>query len=241
MPEGDRHLTQMGGEGLALRISNVLTDPEPVIAEPGSGAALTTAQLQLHLARELHDQVASPLISMVVELHELREQIDANADARQRLAVLEESARQALRQTREILIDLRGQEELRLNFAQVLQSDVLARFESRAAITLHVSTAWPERINGWSAFNLARIVHEALTNSVRHGRAKSVVIALDVRVGGDAVVAVIDDGDGFDGMTGLGIAGMRERAVIMGGTFSSTGGEGGGTRVEIRIPKYRLE
>jgi two-component system, NarL family, sensor histidine kinase LiaS len=231
----------MGGEGLALRISNVLAEPSPAVAAPGSDAALSTTELQLHLARELHDQVASPLISMVVELHELRAELGDDTDASQRVAVLEESARQALRQTREILIDLRGQEELRLNFGHVLQSDVLSRFESRATITLHISPAWPNTISGWSAFNLARIVHEALTNAVRHGRATSIVITLDVIPSGEAIVAIIDNGEGFDGVTGLGMAGMLERTVIIGGTFKSWTAVGGGTRVEVRIPTYRLE
>ncbi len=226
---------------MALRISNALPGYDAALAESGSDAVSYTGELERHLSRELHDQVASPLISLVIELHQLRNDAASDADVSQRLALLEESARQTLRQTREILIDLRGQQELRLSFAQVLRSQVLRRFDERAAISLEVSPAWPEHIGGWSAFNLGRIVHEAVTNALRHGRARSIVITLDVTVSDEAVLLVVDDGDGFDGITGLGITGMRERAVIMGGSFSAVRDDGGGTRVEVRIPKYRLE
>ncbi|HET7466223.1 MAG TPA: ATP-binding protein [Candidatus Dormibacteraeota bacterium] len=229
------------GTGLALRFSNVLTEPDAALAESGLKTALSTSELELHLARELHDQVASPLISLVIELHELRAELGGDAEASQRLALLEESARQVLRQTREILIDLRGQEDLRLNFAHILRDEVLARFERRASLSLHVSPAWPDHISGWSAFNLSRIVHEAVTNAIRHGRAGAIAVSLDISSSAEAVVSVSDDGDGFDGVTGLGIAGMRERAVIMGGAFNACTGETGGTRVEVRIPRYRLD
>lgn len=234
-------LAEGEGKGLALWISNVLTEPDPAQAEPGLKTASSVAELELHVARELHDQVASPLIAMVIELHQLRTQFAEDAEASQRLAMLEESARQVLRQAREILIDLRGQEDRRLSFAHILRDEVLARFEHRAVLSLRVSPAWPDHISGWSAFNLARIVQEAVTNAIRHGRAGAIAVSLDVNSSDEAVVAVTDDGDGFDGVTGLGIAGMRERSVIMGGTFNAGAGEAGGTYIEVRIPRYRLD
>jgi signal transduction histidine kinase len=214
---------------VALQFSKPLTEPDEAL------------DFRLQVARELHDQVASPLVTLIIELHELRAETGQDADTSQRLATMEEAARQALRQTREMVVDMRGQEVLRLGFASVLREEVLGRFDPKASISLHVSPDWPDRINGWSAFNLSRIVHEAVTNAVRHGHARSITVALDVTADGEAVVEIIDDGEGFDGMTGLGIAGMRERAVILGGTFSVCTGESSGIRVEVRIPKYRLE
>lgn len=218
---------------MALGFSNVLT-------EQGPTEVYATDQVTRHLARELHDQVASPLIALVLELHEMRHQSSGDADTTQRLAVLEESARQVLRQTRELLIDMRGQEELRLNLVDVLRSDVIARFERRAEISIMVSDRWPIQVNGWSAFNISRIVQEAVTNAIRHGHAESVSIVLDITAFGEAVVRVVDDGDGFDGLTGMGMTGMRERTVVLGGTFSAGSNEDG-TRIEVRFPAYRLE
>jgi two-component system sensor histidine kinase UhpB len=211
-----------------------------VTTEQGRAEAYASDPVALNLARELHDQVASPLISLLLELDDMRREHTHDADTSQRLALVEESARQVLRRTRELLIDLRGQEALRLNFAQVLSADVLTRFDGRAEISMSISDTWPTHINGWSAFNLSRIVHEALTNAVRHGRAQSISITLDVSAFGEAVIAIVDDGSGFDGLTGLGMTGMRERTVIMGGTFSA-GSDEDGTRIEVRVPTYRLE
>lgn len=211
-----------------------------LVTEQGPVAAYAVDPVALHLARELHDQVASPLISLVLELHELRRDNAQDADTSQRLAILEESARQVLRHTRELLIDMRGQDELRLNFVEVLRSDVVSRFERRADIELLASDRWPLHVNGWAAFNLSRVVHEAVTNAVRHGHAQTISIALDVSAFGEAVIEIVDDGEGFDGLIGLGMTGMRERAVIMGGTLTAVSDEGG-TRIEIRVPAYRLE
>lgn len=211
-----------------------------VVTEQGPLESYAPDPVRLHLARELHDQIATPLIALVLELDDMRRQNSGDPDTSQQLAVLEESARQVLRRTRELLIDMRGQDALRLNLVEVLHSDVVARFETRAKISMLVSDRWPIRVNGWSAFNISRIVHEAVTNAIRHGHARAISIMLDVAAFGEAVIRIVDDGDGFDGLTGLGMTGMRERAVVMGGTFSA-GSDEDGTRIEVRVPAYRLE
>ena len=218
---------------MALGISDV-------VVEEGQVEAYVSDPVALHLARELHDQVASPLISLVLELDDLRREHSGDVDTSQRLAVLEESARQVLRHTRELLIDMRGQDALRLNLVEVLQSDVISRFGHRARISTVVSDQWPIHVNGWSAFNISRIVHEAVTNAIRHGHARAITIVLDVTAFGEAIVRVVDDGRGFEGLAGMGMTGMRERAVILGGTFSA-GSDEDGTRIEVRVPVYRLE
>ena len=79
-----------------------------------------------------------------------------------------------------------------------------------------------------AALTLYRIIQEALTNAVRHGRAASVHIGLMGREGGVSL-SVEDDGQGFDadaGTEGLGLTLMRERAARLGGTL----------RVESRLP-----
>lgn len=211
-----------------------------VVTEEGLANGYVGDLVSRHIARELHDQVASPLISLVLELDEMRRKNAGDADITQQLAVLEESARQVLRRTRELLLDMRGQDGLQLNLVDVLRSDVIALFERRASISLVVSDSWPIHVNGWSAFNISRIVHEAVTNAIRHGHAREISIVLDVTAFGEAVVMVVDDGDGFEGVTGMGMVGMRERAVVLGGTFSA-GSDDNGTRIEVRVPKYRLE
>jgi signal transduction histidine kinase len=82
-----------------------------------------------------------------------------------------------------------------------------------------------------------RIVQEALTNVVRHAHATTVTV--DVRRADGALhIEVRDDGRGTAGPagTGLGLAGMRERAALVGGTVAAGPGPDGGFRVSARLP-----
>jgi two-component system, NarL family, sensor histidine kinase UhpB len=197
--------------------------------------------LPAHFARELHDQVAQPLIALVLEIYELRTQSKLDKSVAAQMLQVEDSARRVLRQTREMLIDLRVPGDLRLNFVQVLRSE-LARGASDIVPSIHATSRWPKRINGWAAFNLLRIAQESIANAVRHGRARKIDIFLDTNAEDEAVLVVIDDGVRMpDAPLGFGMVGMSERAVILGGTFSSAMRESGGSRVEVRVPAKTLE
>jgi signal transduction histidine kinase len=197
--------------------------------------------LAAYIARELHDQVAQPLIALVLDIHELRTQSALDETVAAQILHVEDSARRVLRQTREMLIDLRGPRDLRMNFVQVLRSE-LARRDSDVLPNIHATSRWPKRINRWAAINLLRIAQESIANAVRHGRARKIDVFLDTNAEHEAVMVVIDDGVRVpDAQSGFGMIGMSERAVILGGTFSSAMRETGGTRVEVRVPAQRLE
>lgn len=86
-----------------------------------------------------------------------------------------------------------------------------------------------------------RIIQEALTNIARHANPSQVSVRLN-RQGGDLIVKVEDDGQGFDVAstlshpTSLGLSGMRERAALLGGTLTLTSSPQRGTLVQARIP-----
>ena len=89
-----------------------------------------------------------------------------------------------------------------------------------------------------------RIVQEALTNVMRHARARRVLVELCRHVDG-IVLRVTDDGVGFDPVIpierprsngGLGLIGMRERLLGIGGTLRIDAAPGRGTVVEASIP-----
>ena len=210
------------------------TEPVVEAREPAPG----------HIARELHDLVAQPLISLVLEINDLRAHAGLDAEEAEWMSRLEDSVRGVLRNTREMLVDLRGQGEIRLNFREILTNQLIANAAKRDAPIpiLQVSSTWPRRINGWAAFNLLRVVQEAIANALRHGRARRVEIILSTSTDGmSAVVVIVDDGGGVgDAPSGIGMIGMQERAVILGGTFSVVARHSGGTRVEVRVPLRRL-
>ena len=203
-------------------------------------AALVEASvedLQRHFARELHDQVAQPLTELVLAIRELKSSY--GPEAQPDLDRLEEHARKVLRQARAITSDLRDTGELRTSLGPALRSMLGARGGQR--IEVQVAPMWPQNINGWTAFNLLRIVEQAVANATRHGRAGRIDVILDLGRADDAVVVVLDDGTGMDDASeGLGLLGMQERAAILGATFRATPREAGGTRVEVRLPVERL-
>jgi len=94
---------------------------------------------------------------------------------------------------------------------------------------------------------LYRIVQEAMNNVFKHADAKSVSVSIERR--GSLLRAIVeDDGLGFDseaplgnnGPARLGIAGMRERATIVGGTLTVESSAGGGTTVRVELPLPRV-
>jgi PAS domain S-box-containing protein len=86
---------------------------------------------------------------------------------------------------------------------------------------------------------LYRLTQEAVTNAIRHGRAKNVVIGLNV-VNGDGVLTVRDDGCGFEvaarSQSGLGLRIMNYRAQIIGGSVVVESSPGAGTLVRCDFP-----
>jgi signal transduction histidine kinase len=102
-----------------------------------------------------------------------------------------------------------------------------------------------------SALKIAifRIVQEALNNITKHAQARDVYIKLEYQLR-NLVVTVRDDGVGFDMGTvrmsrarrpSLGLAGMQERAVLVGGEVSIQSSPGQGTLVEAKLPFHSEE
>jgi two-component system, NarL family, sensor histidine kinase DevS len=82
-----------------------------------------------------------------------------------------------------------------------------------------------------------RLVQESLTNVVKHADARRVDVSVTAEDSA-VVVQVSDNGQGFDtaeSTAGFGVAGMRERVFLLGGTLTITSDEDG-TRMEARIP-----
>jgi signal transduction histidine kinase len=82
-----------------------------------------------------------------------------------------------------------------------------------------------------------RIVQEALTNVVRHAGASSVHVSI-ARTADGVAIDVSDDGSGGGSAagSGLGLAGMRERVALVGGTVTAAPGPSGGWTVHAELP-----
>jgi signal transduction histidine kinase len=95
-----------------------------------------------------------------------------------------------------------------------------------------------------AAVAIFRIVQAALTNVARHAHASRALIALTKRENG-MILTVTDNGKGITRRLitrhdSLGITGMRERALVLGGTFTLAGSRSKGTTLTVQIPLSRV-
>jgi signal transduction histidine kinase len=105
------------------------------------------------------------------------------------------------------------------------------------AFDLVVSGKFPASLSGPVGIEIARIVQEALANVRRHSEARSATVTLG-RADDEAWVEIEDAGKGFDPESppGMGLTGMRERTLALGGRLEVESERGEGTRVRLRVP-----
>jgi signal transduction histidine kinase len=101
------------------------------------------------------------------------------------------------------------------------------------------STAILNQLGGTATVELYRIIQEALANAARHSGASDARV-LVTRRDQDLIVVVADDGRGFDPEAlpeaGIGLAGMQERARLLGGHLSIDTTSNAGTRITVSVP-----
>jgi signal transduction histidine kinase len=183
---------------------------------------------------------------MLVEMENFKiEQVGRQSVLRE-VDGLQESTRDVLKNLRHVLYDLRGESGVEEGFAEAVQS-LLARFQEKTHVTaiLSVSPSWPATLRSPAALNLYRIIEEALTNVRLHSGARLVEVALGPAFDGHVAVEVKDDGRGSETyagrrVPGLGVLGMHERALILGGRVEVESVLDGGTTVRAIVPKEQL-
>lgn len=106
------------------------------------------------------------------------------------------------------------------------------------AITTRIAAPIP-RLDAETEVTVYRVAQEALSNAVRHAAARTIVVTLAIS-GGELTLEVRDDGRGFDPVARkampLGLAGMEERALALGGRLEIRSAPGEGTTVILRCP-----
>jgi len=202
------------------------------------------------IARELHDEFGPYLFSL-----------RAHASALVRLSDHPEPGGEALRKhgnailqqvnalqqfNRRVLEKLRPVGLAELGLRGALEALLRLWGESRPDVAIETSISRALGETGESAeLTIYRIVQEALTNVFRHAGATFVNVTIEPAEqqgthggGGCALVRVRDNGRGLEPghKLGLGLTGMRERIMALGGTLSVASGDGGVT-VEALIPK----
>jgi signal transduction histidine kinase len=194
-------------------------------------------------ARELHDETLQSLGGLKVLLSSaLRGDLE-RAQTAMRQAV--EQIEHEIANLRAIITELRPAALDDLGLRTAIEA-LLDRhreesgFQIEAELTLPGPSAGAERLDRDLETAVYRMVQEALTNVAKHARAGTVRVAVG-ESDGELLLEIQDDGVGFDSQAsseGFGLAGMRERAGLAGGTLSVDSGEQG-TLVRACLPVRR--
>jgi signal transduction histidine kinase len=223
------------------------------------------AEERLRIARELHDVLAHSLSVVTVQAGVGR-RVGAQrpAEALRALRSVEEASRGALDELRRVLCLLRIDDEPGETPAVEVDTgipargpalapmpglgdlDKLAVMVGSAGIPVHVDlTGNATGVPPTAALTAYRIIQEALTNVVRHAPGAEAAVRVGIGPAGVGIRVTDTGRDVWAGTTGLwdgngavghGIAGMRERAAIFGGTLEAGPLPGGGFQVAAFLP-----
>lgn len=215
---------------------------EQLEREQAAEARRAVAEERTRIARELHDVVAHRVSLMTVQAGAAKTvAADDPEGALQAMEAVEQAGRQALDELRHLLGVLRPDAEVEVLGPQPGLADVPRLVEQLGEAGLEVSltidgaqTDLPARVDLFAY----RIVQEALTNVLKHAGSHA---RTEVRVSTDnhgVEIEVLDNGHGATILpgSGHGIVGMRERALLLGGSLDTGPRPGGGFQVVAYLP-----
>jgi len=185
------------------------------------------------VGQALHDEVGGVLTGALLALR-LAEKDPARLDeVRTVLGRALDEVRRLSRELRPAALD-------DLGLGRALERH-LREFEHHTGITTSAKIDLP-RLGRSAQAALFRIAQEALTNVARHAEANKVAVRLEPE-GETLILEIADDGRGFipdQGGDSLGLAGMRERAEQLDGSFTISSSPGRGCTVRVEVPLARV-
>jgi two-component system sensor histidine kinase UhpB len=199
-------------------------------------AALTAQERErLRVGRALHDEAGQSLTAIALEIERLARQ--GTPEQRQQLTALADQLHESLDDIRRISRQLRPEalDDLGLVNALIALSTRVSR-QGAIRVERRFSPDLPD-LSAELELVIYRVAQEALTNVLRH--ADATLCRISLAATGDVIeLTVADNGRGMTGGIGgetIGIEGMRERALLVGGTLSIGPGASGGTEVRLRV------
>ncbi len=229
----------------AIEHANVfraLEEKEAALADLVRRTIETQEEERRRLASEIHDGVTQQLVSAWYRLQALRRHLRDPGRAETELARAQEMVDAALEEARWAIQDLRPTTLDDLGLGAAIKALVARSLEDETTFELDVddSIELPKH----HEVAVYRICQEALNNVWKHAGAAHVAVTLATE-GDDVLLRVVDDGAGFDvrdvrsrrPATSYGLLGMSERADLIGGRIDVRSRPGGGTSLEIRVPR----
>jgi signal transduction histidine kinase len=231
----------VGADAKARALHSALEESRDQLQRLTAGLLQGREEERTKVSREIHDVLGQTLTALKMDTGWIGARLPADASAiRAKLAAMAALIDETVVAVRRLATDLRPGllDDLGLPATVEWQAQ---EFERRTGIACSVTTTVDETTDPLVATAVFRILQESLNNVARHSRASRVIVTLE-DCGSDLVLEVHDDGVGIApadvaNTRSIGLAGMRERAQLVGGGFSISGAPGTGTTVRARVPR----
>jgi len=232
---GDQRLVE-----LLARHAGIAIDNARLHAQAGR---LAVAEERDRIGRDLHDGIIQGLYAVGLSLEDVPDLMgEAPGEAAERVDSAIESINLAIRDIRNFIYGLRPEA---VDGTQVVAGLAALAEEVRHGglvdMTAELDSDADPGLDESGGAELLNLVREALSNAVRHGKARQISIELH-RVDARSILSVSDDGVGFDparttGAGHHGLANMRARAATIGGRIEVRSAPGEGTSVVVELPR----
>lgn len=199
------------------------------------------------IARDLHDETGQSLTAIGMGLKSLSVETDSKRRS-STLNQLQSLTSDAIRELQRVISDLRPAHLDDLGLSATLRW-YASRIHELTSIQVRVDIDGDEPpLDEAVKITIFRIVQEALNNVIKHAGATTINVKIHY-LQKEVRIHVFDNGVGFDmkavqsriGRVSLGLAGMEERAALLGGGVTVSSRPGYGTEVEAVIPMIKSE
>ena len=228
-------------EGLRIMVAVRDISERRELREWGADAVEAAEEERLRIAQELHDDLAQRLAALQVQARLLGRADGESGE--ELLGQLQREIRSCSREVRQIIRGLRPPTLSELGLGTALRHEAQRQLEDvpveRDLRIENVDGATEDRVQ----LVLYRVTQEAVRNAVQHADASRISVRLREGEDGQLVLAVEDDGRGFDpervaaSEDRYGLVGMRERVSAVGGDLELESEPGRGTSVRVRVPR----
>jgi two-component system sensor histidine kinase UhpB len=223
------------GQALAHAFNEMLDRLERARHDAARTALAAQEAERVRVARELHDEIGQTLTAVAIEAG--RAARGEPALAQQALFDLADGVRDSLDEVRRIARELRPEALDDLGLANALIA-LCTRIGANDGLEVRRDLqADLPALSQEVELVIYRVAQEALTNTLRHSGARTVTVSL-VADADSITLRVTDDGRGMPAQLPAdtaGLAGMRERALLVGGVLSLGSGAAGGTDVQLMV------
>lgn len=218
---------------LAAAFNGMLERLERERRESSARALAAQEAERLRIARELHDEIGQTLTAVALRVEH---RAQSSGAAQKELTELAEIVQDSLADIRRISHELRPEALDQLGLTNALIS-LCARVQEQTGLPVRRDLEVVPALSPEVELAIYRIAQEALTNAVRHSGAAAARVSLSRR-DRELVLRVSDDGSGLpeDVVESGGLAGMRERAMLIGAELEIDSGADRGVGVTLRLP-----